>query len=244
MNFLRRLLLFIFSLLTLSLLGFLVTFWEFKNIVFCVFFIINAFVWLYPDKIILGYLGAKEINQSDNENLYQIIKNIIFRRNILVPKIYILTNFRCCDFVLLARNEQTLVLSSNSILYADNGKLKDDLEKILINKKIPWGLITNGLAIIIIFIRICEFISNIFSFNNLKIKTSILYLNLWIIFPLIFFVLKVISPKQHMDEVLKSFIDFMFYNLNSTKQHDREISNQLIGNIYSIITSFAKMRVV
>jgi hypothetical protein len=241
MKIFKRVILFIVSLATLSFLGFLFTFWEIKNVVIGGFLLSYLFIWLYPDKIILGYLGAKEINQSDNESLFQILKNIIFRRNILIPKIYSISNFECCDFMLVARNERTLVLTGDSLQAHDTAKLRENLELILINKDIAWSLITNGMAIIISIVSGCELLSRALSFGNKKLRILILYITVWLMFPIIFTIIKIISPKNEMDYLIKNFLDFMVFNLSDKRASEREISNQLIMNIYSRMTNNIKV---
>lgn len=55
---------------------------------------INAISYFFSDKIVLSLYGAKEIKESDNPELYNMVRSLANKANLPMPKVYIIDEYQ------------------------------------------------------------------------------------------------------------------------------------------------------
>lgn len=134
MNILKSLVLFLFISLLPAVLIYLI----FDGFYFKIFIGAFLFLWgilyIHLDKLILMLLRAREVVETDEQHLFQAIKNHSYKSKMVVPKVYLYTGSKIKCFALQSRNEWAIVLD-RKLLSLMNDEQKDALVKYLYSFK-------------------------------------------------------------------------------------------------------------
>jgi len=192
----------------------------------------SILIFIYSDKFILLFLGAREVIDADNQTLFQALKSETYREHEKFPKVYLYSGHRVKAFVLNSRNTWSVVLD-RSLIKSLNQEQVEALVNYLIRykKEANCKIQTLGMGVSSVIIRINYWIWDKFGFDQAgKTYKSCVFLTFIMIKPLIDIILKL--TKSHKKVVCKaalksvylqvdqsvldrSFIEFMVYHLET-----------------------------
>jgi len=90
------------------------------TIAFIFAIIMNIGSYWFSDKIVLKMYRAKQINESDNPRLYKIVKEVIERAKVPMPKVYIIPNESLNAFATGRNPQHAAVAATEGILSSLN----------------------------------------------------------------------------------------------------------------------------
>lgn len=232
MNIIKTVLIFI-STLTLPCLGvFLLT----GGIVRMSLLVVLLTIWLavfwYSDKLILLFLGAREVADADSQDLFQSIKSHAYRNHEKLPKVYLYTGHRVKSFVIEKFGSWSIVLDRSLIKNLDKEQTEALVAYIIEYKKKGYGKIqTIGMGVLAIILRFTYWFWDHISFDReSKFHKLGIFISLIIIKPLVelilclsktnkriegTFPLKSIFMQVDRDIINRPFTEFMVYHLDS-----------------------------
>lgn len=109
--------------------------------------------YIYMDKIILFFLGAREIIDQDSQELFQQLKSETYKNFEKQPKVFLYPGNALKSFVLESRKEWSVVLDRSLVERMNKEQVKALVEYLVRYKKtnISWRLTkSNGLAALIV----------------------------------------------------------------------------------------------
>jgi len=98
------------------------------TIAFIFAIIMNLGSYWFSDKIVLKMYKAKQINESDNPRLYKIVKEVVERAKIPMPKVYIIPNESLNAFATGRNPQHAAVAATEGILRSLND---DELKGVM-----------------------------------------------------------------------------------------------------------------
>ncbi|MCO4753630.1 MAG: hypothetical protein KC478_04075, partial [Bacteriovoracaceae bacterium] len=122
---------------------------------FILWFCAWVICYLYIDKIILFFLGAREIIDNDFQELFQQLKSETYKRFEKQPKIYLYSGRSLKCFVFDSRNEWSVVLDRKLASRLNSEQTKALVDYLVRYKKTsaPWRL-TKSLGLVILTIGV------------------------------------------------------------------------------------------
>lgn len=124
-------------------------------------------LYTYMDKIILFFLGAREIIDQDNQELFQQLKSETYKEFEKMPKVYLYSGKALKVFLLESRGEWSVVLERGLVSKLDEEKSKS-LVKYLVNfkkKDVAWRMTkSHGLAALVLGLNFTLW-AKVFIFN-------------------------------------------------------------------------------
>ena len=162
-------------------------------------------VYIYIDRILLIFLNAREVIDTDEHRLFQIIKNNTYKYKGQIPKIYVYDgNFENC-LLLESRNKWTIVLDKKMLESIDDVALGDLVEFLFKYYKNGLGLIkTKALGISVLFYGfVFWFVRNLlFLKTNSKLFKTISAFILIMTRPLLFPLEVILKRKKKISLVI------------------------------------------
>jgi Zn-dependent protease with chaperone function len=191
-----------------------------------------SITFLFSDKFVLAFLGAREIIDSDSPRFFQLLKTETYREVENLPAVYTYTGHRVKTFVLNLRGSWSIVIE-RSLLESLTDDQARALVKHLINIKRKNSTKTQiiGMGISAIIIKIIYWLPKKLTFNSQKKKyKSLVFISLIMLKPMIEMILflAVNKEKVYSEDELKPiylkvdhsilnrpFIEFMLMHLES-----------------------------
>lgn len=104
------------------------------------FLIIWGLIYSYLDKALLMYLNAREVIDTDEQLLYQNVKNESYKCFEKLPKVYLYSGQKNNCFVLESRNEWAIVIERNLLAKLNQDELESVVKYLYTVKKsgITW----------------------------------------------------------------------------------------------------------
>jgi hypothetical protein len=167
-------------------------------------------LFIYADKVILYFMGSREIIESDSHQLFQAFKSVCFHHKRPVPKVYVYPGNLSKFFVFESRYELTVVLSSQSYDELSESEIYS-LAKFAIDlsdKNRAWFL-TKGMMLSAVALKAVYELSSLFSTMKLPSHFSrfVKIVGLFFLRPYVEMVGKISRIKNNIeaDESLKRF---------------------------------------
>lgn len=191
-----------------------------------------ALVFIYADKFILLFLGAREIIDADHQSLFQALKSETYREHEKFPKVYLYSGHRVKAFVLNSRDTWSVVLD-RSLIKSLNQEQVEALVNYLIRykKETNSKIQTLGMGVSTVIIRLNYWFWGKFGFDQSKrAYKSCVFISFIMIKPLIDIVLKMTKNHKKVNCIYalksiylqvdqsvldRSFIEFMIYHLET-----------------------------
>lgn len=79
-------------------------------LIFASYLILAFLLYSYIDKYLLMILNAREVIDTDEQRLFQCIKNYSYRSNMVAPKVYLYSGSKRRCFILESRQDWSIVL--------------------------------------------------------------------------------------------------------------------------------------
>lgn len=128
------------------------------------FLLVWAAVYLHLDKFVLMLLKAREVVDSDHQELFQFVKNQAYKTKNKIPKIYLYSGQALKCFALESRSDWALVIDRKLLLSLDHGQMNSLVAFLfaLKDKNVPF-IQTKVMGIYLVFFHIIYWIlRNIF----------------------------------------------------------------------------------
>ena len=187
-------------------------------------------LFLYSDKLLLLFLGAREVIDSDHQKLFQVLKSEIYREVEEMPSIYLYSGHRLKAFVLNLRSSWAIVLDRRLLEKLSDSELKSLVRYFISYKKLSISKSqTIGMGVSCSIIRsVYWFWQALFSDTKKHFYKSAVFISFIMLKPLIEVILKLSVSYQKIDSDAelksiylqqdnivqkKSFMEFMFLHL-------------------------------
>lgn len=197
------------------------------------FLLIWGIVYLYLDKFLLALLKAREVRDTEEQFLFQSLKNESYKMKMSCPKVYLYTGFSKNCFVLQSRNEWVIALERSLLSSMNEAQKREFANFVYLYKNTNMALIqTKVMGICTLFFKCAQFLISKIVWGGEKARFfKILYV----------FVLGLAQPLLLPVEILgkrKSFITVgidlkPIYNQLGPDKHSLSdyISLQVFSNI-------------
>lgn len=123
-------------------------------------------MFVYLDKFVLVYLNAREVIDTDEQRLFQKIKNEVYKTTTPIPKVYLCNASHQCCFILASRNSWSIVIDKNLLRKMSESELEMLTEFLFRFKAAGNPLIQTkvmGMSVLLLAL-IYAMIKNIFKF--------------------------------------------------------------------------------
>ena len=205
---------------------------RFLNIVLCLITLIWTLLYVYMEKILLFQLSAREIIDTDHQELFQCIKNNSYTSTERKPRVFLYSgNIKCC-FVFESKKEWSVVIDRKLINSIDETQISGLVDLIYKFKKSghAW-FITKILGICsLMFNFINWFLTFILRLSPESNTFRVLSLTMLFFIRPIWILLEIVARKK------KTFkIDRNFQSVYLQIDHDEDLFyNYLLGRIENI----------
>ena len=206
----------------------------------------TLFMTVFSDKIILLFLGAREITDFDQHDFFQILKTEVYKELEDLPAVYLYNGIEMKPFVFSLRNSWSIVLDRQLIERLDLNQTKALIKFLINNKKksaCKSQTIGMGVTSALIFFTYSFWKKISFGKENTFFKAGI-FMSFIMIKPLVEFILKLSTNNEDIicepelkpvymlitkDSYQKSFFEFMLNHLEA----DHKLSLGLVGYLES-----------
>lgn len=233
MNIIKTIIIFISTLAIPALGIFLLSGGGIRMALLSMLVLVWVVVFWYADKLILLSLGAREIIDADNQELFQSIKSQTYRHHEKMPRVYLYSGHRVKSFVLEKFGSWSIVLDRSLIKNLDKEQVEALVIYIIEYKKKGYGKIqTIGMGVLALMLRSLYWFWDQFNFGNeSKFHKVGIFISLILIKPLIEFILRLSKVNKKVDGtfplksiflqvdrdiVERAFTEFMVYHLDSS----------------------------
>jgi hypothetical protein len=204
----------------------------FRIVLLSTVFTISSLIFIYADKFILLFLGAREVIDADNQTLFQALKSETYREHESFPKVYLYSGHRVKAFVLNSRSTWSVVLDRSLIKSLNQEQIEALVSYLIRHKKeANCKIQTLGMGVSSVIIRMNYWIWDKFGFDQSgKTYKSCVFITFVMIKPLIDIILNLTKSKKkvmckaalksvylQVDQSIldRSFIEFMVYHLET-----------------------------
>ncbi len=223
------------------------TFSGFLRVALIILILVGVFLLtLFSDKVILLFLGAREITDFDQHDFFQILKTEVYKELEDKPTVYLYNGVGAKPFVFSLRNSWSIVLDRQLVERLDLNQTKA-LIKFLIHSKKKSGCksqtIGMGVTSTLIFFTYSFWKKLSFGRENTFFKTGI-FMSFIMMKPLLESILSLSTNKENIicdpelkpvyllitkDSYHKTFFEFMLNHLEA----DHGLNTGLIGYLES-----------
>lgn len=198
MNILKSFFLFLIISLVPSVMLYLVL----DGIIFKVMIASFLFTWgviyFHLDKLVLMQIKAREVVDTDQQLLFQCMKNEAYKTGSTTPKVYLYSGQSLKCFVLQSRNEWSIVFDRRLINEMDEIQLRSLITYLYKFKNSPLCLIqTKVLGIFSLFFGFVYWLlGNVFFLNEQSILYKVLAIFIFMLMKPLILPLEMIAKRQ------------------------------------------------
>lgn len=170
-----------------------------RLVVMLIYLIIYTLVFIYADKFILLFLGAREIIDADNKSLFQVFKGQCFNNYISMPKIYLYSGFRMKAFALDSGKDWVVVLDRNLIEGMNEEQLNSVVDFLLKIKMSNLARVqTKGMGVVAVILKLNYWFleSVLFMRKGTKSYRVVCFISLMFVKPLLEFIFWITSINK------------------------------------------------
>lgn len=203
-------------------------------------------VFIYIDKFILLFLGAREIIDADSQLLFQALKSETYRTHENLPSVYLYSGHRVKAFVLSSRDKWSIVLDRTLVKTLSQEQLEALVNYLIRYKKNGQSKVqTLGMGVSSVILKMNYWFWDLFGFKTTsKLYRIGIFLACILIKPLIDIISKLTlnSEKIICQDSLKSiylqvdqsvlnrsFLEFMIFSLEDNNNFSEIVVEFLEG---------------
>lgn len=199
--------------------------------------IIWVMIYSYLDKLILFFIGAREIIDADFQPFFQAFKNEIYRNFEKMPKVYLYTGQGVKCFVLESRHDWSVVLDRALVKKLNDEQVQALVEYLVRFKKTEMGWrLTKSYGLSVFTIRaVYWFWSRLFLLSpDGKWFRIMTFFNLILVKPFVEFFMSLSKGREFIicDNKLSPII-----HLNKESQKDNSFGEFLFQHIHSQVST-------
>jgi hypothetical protein len=227
-------------------------FFEGKNLIIALALVILTWsvVYLYIEKFLLFQLDAREVIDTDQQELFQFLKNRSYTSAEKTPKVYLYSGAGLSCFVFESRNNWNIVIDRKLLKMIEVDQLESFVEFLFLYKKTGkvW-LYTKAIGICCILFNLINWLLvSLFRFDPRSNKYKVLSVTVLTFLRPFWSVIEGIARKQHPIMTNKKIESIYLQSLNQNEQfYDYllgQVDNQktIKKQIISYIEGFSVIR--